>query len=86
MKYNKGQQLTVGRLKEYLANIPDDVKICVGIGDQSAPAHYLLNRDGELELHPNCYMQDADITNLKTILSFIPQDKRIIIIKNRSHY
>lgn len=70
MDYDKGPQLTVGKLKQYLANIPDNVKICVGIGDQNAPAHYLLNRSGELELHPDCYMQDAEFTNLMTVFSF----------------
>ena len=42
MYYNKGPQLTAGTLKQYLACIPDDIKIRVGIGDASAPAHYLL--------------------------------------------
>ena len=70
MYYDKGPQLTAGKLKEYLAYIPDDVKIAVGIGDIYAPAHYLLNQSGELVLHPNCYMQDAAETNIKTILSF----------------
>ena len=33
MDYDKGPQLTVAQLKSYLKHIPDDVKICVGIGD-----------------------------------------------------
>ena len=70
MHYDKGPQLTVGKLKEYLACIPDDVKICVGIGDEVEEAHYLLNQAGNLVLHPNCYMQNASEMNIKTILSF----------------
>lgn len=46
MDYDKGSQLTVAQLKSYLKHIPDDVKICIGIGDCNAPAHYLLNYDG----------------------------------------
>ena len=70
MHYDKGPQLTVGKLKEYLAHIPDDVKVVVGIGDNKAPAHYLLNYDEQLMLHPDCYMQNASEVNIKTILSF----------------
>lgn len=70
MNYDKGEQITAGILKEYLVLIPDDVKICVGIGDEKAPVHYLLNWDGQLMLHPDCYMQNAAETNLKTVLSF----------------
>lgn len=75
MNYDKGPQLTVGKLKEYLACIPDDVKICVGIGPEIEPAHYLLNREGNLVLHPNCYMVDAEENNIHTILSFIGKKK-----------
>ena len=70
MDYDKGSQLTVSQLKSYLKHIPDDVKICVGIGDAHAPAHYLLNKDGQLMLHPDCYMQNASEVNIRTILSF----------------
>lgn len=70
MDYEKGPQITVGRLKEYLACIPDDVKVSVGMGCEVSPLHYLLNWGGELLLHPDCYMQDANVTNLKTIMSF----------------
>ena len=70
MDYDRGEQITVGKLKEYLSLIPDDVKISVGIGDNVAPLHYLLNHRGELLLHPDSYMADAHTTNLKTILSF----------------
>ena len=70
MDYDKGTQLTAGKLKEYLACIPDDVKICIGIGDTNAPARYLLNYDGQLMLHTDCYMQNASEVNIKTILSF----------------
>ena len=70
MDYDKGSQLTVAQLKSYLKYIPDDVKICIGIGDDNAPAHYLLNHDGQLMLHPDCYMQNASEVNIKTILSF----------------
>ena len=70
MNYDKGPQLTAGDLKRYLAYIPDDVKICVGIGDEYAEAHYILNWNGKLTLHPNCYMQNASEVNLKTIISF----------------
>lgn len=44
MDYNKGSQITVGRLKEYLACIPNEVRVSVGIGSESAPLHYLINR------------------------------------------
>ena len=70
MHYDKGPQITVGRLKEYLACIPDDVKICVGIGSEREPLHYLLNCGGDLVLHPDCYMQDAKENNIQTIMSF----------------
>ena len=70
MDYDKGPQLTVAQLKSYLKHIPDDVKICIGIGDVKAPAHYLLNHGGQLMLHPDCYMQNASEVNIKTILSF----------------
>lgn len=71
MDYDKGPQLTVRMLKEYLKHIPDDTKVRIGIGDENAPAHYLLNFGGELLLHPDCYMKDADKMNLMTVLSFI---------------
>lgn len=70
MNYDKGYQLTVSQLKSYLKHIPDDVKICIGIGSDNAPAHYLLNYDGQLMLHSDCYMQNATETNIKTVLSF----------------
>ena len=70
MNYDKGPQISVGRLKKYLAWIPDDVKICVGIGSVKEPLHYLLNEGGELVLHPDCYMMDAEEENIKTIMSF----------------
>lgn len=70
MYYDKGPQLTAGKLKEYLACIPDDVKICIGIGNEVEELHYLLNQDGDLVLHPDCYMQNASEVNIKTILSF----------------
>ena len=70
MDYDKGSQLTVAQLRSYLKHIPDDVKICIGIGDVNAPAHYLLNNGGQLMLHTDCYMQNAAEVNIKTILSF----------------
>ena len=70
MNYDKGPQLTVAQLKSYLKHIPDDVKIRIGIGDVTAPAHYLLNDDGQLMLHTDCYMQNASEVNINTILSF----------------
>ena len=69
MDYDKGPQLTVASLMLYLACIPDDVKVCVGIGDNIAPAHYLINKDGVLVIHPDCYMQNASEMNLKTVLT-----------------
>lgn len=69
MDYDKGPQLTVGRLKEYLACIPDNTKIRVGIGNENAPAHYLINMGDELILHPDCYMQNASEVNLRTIIT-----------------
>ena len=71
MDYDKGPQLTVRMLKEYLNHIPDDTKVRIGIGDENAPAHYLLNFGGELLLQTDCYMQNAAKTNLMTVLSFI---------------
>ena len=71
MDYDKGPQLTVRMLKEYLNHIPDDTKVRIGIGDENAPAHYLLNYGGELLLQADCYMQNAAKTNLTTVLSFI---------------
>lgn len=70
MNYDKGPQLTVYQLKSYLKHIPDDVKICIGIGSDNAPAHYLLNYAGQLMIHSDCYMQNATETNIKTVLSF----------------
>lgn len=70
MDYDKGPQLTVATLKEYLSMIPDDVKICIGIGDARAEAHYLINDSGKLVIHPDCYMQNASEVNIKTIISF----------------
>lgn len=70
MNYDKGPQLTVGMLKEYLAYIPDDVKIGVAIGDSYAQAHYIQNRAGELILLPDSYMQNAAEANFRTLLSF----------------
>lgn len=69
MDYDKGPQLTVGKLKEYLACIPDDVKICIGNGEEVEEAHYLLNQDGNLVLHSDCYMQNVSEMNIKSILS-----------------
>lgn len=71
MDYDKGPQLTVRMLKEYLNHIPDDTKVRIGIGDENAPAHYLLNYGGELLLQTDCYMQNAAKTNLTTVLCFI---------------
>lgn len=68
MHYDKGEQLTVGRLKEYLACLPDDVKVFVGIGSEISPAYYLLERNGGLLLHPDSWMQNADEINKNTIL------------------
>lgn len=76
MYYDKGPQLTVGRLNEYLACIPDDVKICIGIGSEVAELHYLLNQDGNLVLHTDCYMQNASEINIKTVLSLNARKKR----------
>ena len=70
MYYDKGPQLTVGKLKEYLACISDDVKICIEIGDKVVELHYLLNQGGNLVLLSDCYMQNASEMNIKTILSF----------------
>ena len=70
MNYDKGPQLTVSQLKSYLEHIPNDVKICIGIGSDNAPAHYLLNYGGQLMIHSDCYMQNAIETNIKTVLSF----------------
>lgn len=70
MYYDKGPQLTAGKLKKYLACIPDDVKIYIGIGDEVAELHYILNQDGNLVLLSDCYMQNASEMNIKTILSF----------------
>lgn len=68
MHYDKGEQLTVGRLKEYLACLPDDVKVYVGLGNDVAPLHYLLEHKGGLLLHPNSYGKNANEENVKTIL------------------
>lgn len=70
MIYDKGPQLTVGNLKQYLHSIPDDVKVRINMGDKSEEMHYLLNEGGELVLCVDCYMQDAYKTNLLTVLSF----------------
>lgn len=70
MNYDKGPQITVGKLKQYLAIVPDDVKIWVGLGSEVAQAHYLLNHGGDLMLHPDAYMIDAEEQNIKTVLSF----------------
>lgn len=70
MDYDKGPQLTAKSLREFLACIPDDTKIVVGIGVELAPAHYLNNRDGNLVIHPDCYMVNAVENNIKTMISF----------------
>lgn len=70
MDYDKGPQLTVAMLKEYLSMIQDDVKICVGIGDAVEPVHYIDKYNGQLLLHPDMYMINAAEHNIKTILKF----------------
>lgn len=70
MNYDKGEQLTVGRLKEYLNCIPNDVKVFIGIGSEREQAHYLLNEKGLLVFHSDCYMQNAEETNIRTVISF----------------
>ena len=71
MNYDKGPQITVGKLKKYLACVPDDVKIWIGIGSQVEQLHYLLNHGEDLLLHSDAYMQDAEETNAKTIINFV---------------
>lgn len=70
MTYDKGPQLTVGILKQYLAHIPDNVKVCFNDGQSNYEVHYILNKNGELTFAVDCYMQDANETNLRTLLSF----------------
>lgn len=70
MNYNKGEQFTVKQLKEYLNYIPDDVKVCIGLGDQKKPARYISNYDNKLIIESDIYMRDADENNLHTIISF----------------
>jgi len=78
MDYDKGPQLTVALLKGYLSMIPDDVKICVGIGDAVEPLHYIDEYNGQLLLHPDMYMVDASKHNLLTIVKFNINGKRNI--------
>lgn len=70
MNYNKGEQFTVKKLKAYLDCIPDDVKVCVGLGDNIKPARYISNYDNKLTIESDIYMRDADENNLHTIISF----------------
>lgn len=74
MRYDKGPQLTAGMLKKYLAKIPDNVKIRVGIGEMNEEAHYLHNDRGELTILCDSYMEDAPITNKMTVISFMMQE------------
>lgn len=82
MNHDKGDQFTVGKLKEYLSCLPDDIKVYVGIGDSVGPAHYLLEHKGGLLLHPDSYMQNATEANVHTMLSLLKghneQDRRKI--------
>ena len=71
MHYDKGPHITVGILKDYLQNVPDDVKINICIGDRKAEAHYLVNQGGELTLAPDCYMQDAPTSNWEAVISLM---------------
>ena len=70
MNYNKGKQFTVKKLKAYLNYIPDDVKVCIGFGDQIKPARYISNYNNNLTIESDIYMIDADENNLHTIISF----------------
>ena len=67
---SNSKQLTVGALKQYLACIPDDVKVRVGWGEEDAEACCFENVAGELVILPSCYGEDADEVNLRTIISF----------------
>jgi len=74
MRYDKGPQITVGELKHYLACIPDDVKVCISIGDTIEELHYLENLNGKLLLLPDCYMQNAAEMNLYTMRSLMKDE------------
>ena len=71
MAYDKGKQLTVGELRRYLSNIPEDVKISIGIGDKSKSLHYLSKEGDELVLSHDLYMVNALEHNLETLIQFI---------------
>ena len=75
MYYDKGPQITVGKLKEYLSYIPDDVPVEVGMGDNRGQLHYLENNGGALLLLPDCYMENAEVFNMKTVISLMQKNK-----------
>ena len=68
MNYNKGSQITVGKLKEYLSCIPDDIKVYIDYGENAKELHYLDNYFGNLLLRSDMYMIDATIHNMATVI------------------
>ena len=70
MVKTQGKQFTVKKLKAYLDCIPDDVKVCIGLGDQIKPARYISNYNNNLTIESDVYMRDANENNLFTIVNF----------------
>lgn len=68
MNYDKGPQMTVRDLTDYLSLLPKDLPIYVGIGDMQAELHYLIPHKNGLCLCPDCYMQNVYENNIKTVL------------------
>jgi hypothetical protein len=70
MHYDKGKQLTVGELRRYLSIIPEDVKISIGLGDNTKSLHYFSKEGDELVLSHDIYMTNAWEHNLETLINF----------------
>lgn len=62
------EQFTVKQLKEYLACLPDDIKVYVGYGDSVKPARYLDTFNGNLVIHSSLYGEDAAEYNLMVLM------------------
>lgn len=67
-RYNK--QLSVGDLKKLLKDVPDNVPLYVGYGCDVSSLKFLDRYEDGIMLHPDIYMEDANILNIVTVESF----------------
>lgn len=68
MNYDKGEQMTVGGLRNFLNCIPDNTKVYVGFGECVKPLRYLSEHGGDLLLQSDVYGANAHEHNIETIL------------------